>query len=171
MSPHQVQPSSSSSSSIPVAGPSSESRAAVIGAGIAGLSSATALRRAGWRVTCFEKSRFKNEVGAAITVPPNATVALAHWGLFSRLSPDAAPVPNRCTRFARASDLKEIMRDEYGEDAMVEVEHVEDVEVEMAERLEGELEGMRIAKEGEEGGRAGSSPKTLGAFFFFALFF
>ncbi|KAF1808143.1 FAD/NAD(P)-binding domain-containing protein [Eremomyces bilateralis CBS 781.70] len=46
----------------------------IIGAGIAGLASAAALRQAG------HKSRFANEVGAAIHVGPNATRALEFLG-------------------------------------------------------------------------------------------
>jgi len=55
-------------------------KAGIVGAGIAGLSAATALRRAGWDVEVFEKSRMKNEVGAAITVMPVATAILDSWG-------------------------------------------------------------------------------------------
>jgi len=57
-----------------------QSRAIVVGAGIAGLSAAIGLRRAGWDVTVLERSRFKNEIGAAISVPPNATMVLDQWG-------------------------------------------------------------------------------------------
>ncbi|KAL9085889.1 MAG: hypothetical protein Q9165_007372 [Trypethelium subeluteriae] len=53
----------------------------IIGAGIAGLGSAIALRRSGHTVTIFEKSQFKNEVGAAITFTPNSNRVLHHWGL------------------------------------------------------------------------------------------
>ncbi|KAI0165905.1 hypothetical protein GGR57DRAFT_497369 [Xylariaceae sp. FL1272] len=49
-------------------------QAGVAGAGIVGLSAASALRRAGLDVEVFERSRFSNEIGAAITVPPNATI-------------------------------------------------------------------------------------------------
>ncbi|TLS20972.1 uncharacterized protein PpBr36_10888 [Pyricularia pennisetigena] len=53
----------------------------VVGGGIAGLASATALRRAGHNVTILERSqRFDNEVGAAIHVPPNSTRPLIAWG-------------------------------------------------------------------------------------------
>ncbi|KAG5974134.1 hypothetical protein E4U55_000078, partial [Claviceps digitariae] len=53
----------------------------IVGAGIAGLSAATSLRRAGHVVHVYEKSSMNSEVGAAITVPPNAARFLLAWGL------------------------------------------------------------------------------------------
>ena len=53
----------------------------VVGAGIAGLTTAISLRRAGHLVHVFERSCMNNEVGAAIYVPPNATRFLTAWGL------------------------------------------------------------------------------------------
>ncbi|KAK4442748.1 salicylate hydroxylase [Podospora aff. communis PSN243] len=53
----------------------------ITGAGIAGLSAALSLRRAGHIVTIYERSRLNNEVGAAINVPPNAARALTAWGI------------------------------------------------------------------------------------------
>jgi salicylate hydroxylase len=52
----------------------------VVGAGIAGLSAAVAMRRAGHEVEVFEQSQFKNEVGAAITITPNGVLVLKKWG-------------------------------------------------------------------------------------------
>lgn len=53
----------------------------IIGAGIAGLAAAIALRRAGHIVEIYEKSSFKDEIGAAITFTPNANKILTRWGL------------------------------------------------------------------------------------------
>ncbi|GKT44842.1 FAD-dependent urate hydroxylase [Colletotrichum spaethianum] len=52
----------------------------IIGAGIAGLMAAVALLESGHDVDIFEKSRFKSEVGAAISTPPNSSRILAHYG-------------------------------------------------------------------------------------------
>ncbi|KAK8062336.1 FAD dependent oxidoreductase [Apiospora hydei] len=53
----------------------------IVGGGIAGLSAAIALRRAGHEVHVYERSSFANEVGAAIHIPPNASRSLLGWGL------------------------------------------------------------------------------------------
>ncbi|KAG8156688.1 hypothetical protein KVR01_013479 [Diaporthe batatas] len=53
----------------------------IVGAGIAGLTAATSIRRAGHNVRIYERSSFNNEIGAAIHVPPNASRALLAWGL------------------------------------------------------------------------------------------
>ncbi|KEF57291.1 uncharacterized protein A1O9_05208 [Exophiala aquamarina CBS 119918] len=52
----------------------------IIGAGIAGLSSAIALSRAGHSVDLYEKSSFRNETGAAILIGANASRILSSWG-------------------------------------------------------------------------------------------
>lgn len=46
-----------------------------------GLSCAIALRRSGHKVRILERSQFTNEVGAAITLPPNAVRILQSWDL------------------------------------------------------------------------------------------
>lgn len=79
-------------------GTSCTGTAAVVGGGIAGLCAAVALRRAGWKVSIYERSKFKNEVGAGITVPPNAGLVLRHLGFdFEK----ARPVANETTRLSR----------------------------------------------------------------------
>lgn len=85
-------------------------RVGIIGAGIGGLSAATALRRAGWQCEVFERSSFKNEIGAAITVTPNATRCLDRWGFnFEK----ARPTENRQFRLMSAGDLKVIFKQDY----------------------------------------------------------
>lgn len=53
----------------------------ISGAGIAGLTTAISLRRAGHIVDIYERSSMNNEIGAAINVPPNASRFLLAWGL------------------------------------------------------------------------------------------
>lgn len=59
--------------------PSTLLHVGIIGAGIAGLSSAIALSRAGHSVEVYEKSSFRNETGAAIIIGPNGSRILSSW--------------------------------------------------------------------------------------------
>lgn len=82
----------------------------IIGAGIAGLSAAVGLRRAGHDVEIFEKSSFANETGAAIMVCPNAARVVLGWGL--------DPVQGRMNvaekgLIAQASTLNAIIKSDY----------------------------------------------------------
>lgn len=89
--------------------------AGVVGAGISGLSAAIALRRAGWHVEVFERSQFKNEIGAAITVTPNAALVLDRWGFDME---KAEAVPNQSKVVALATDPSVILdRQEYADRA------------------------------------------------------
>ncbi|TIC91087.1 3-hydroxybenzoate 6-hydroxylase 1 [Colletotrichum higginsianum] len=54
---------------------------AIIGGGIAGLTTAIALRRAGHAATIYERSALNNEMGAAINVQPNASRPLLALGM------------------------------------------------------------------------------------------
>ncbi|KAL4914083.1 hypothetical protein BDW62DRAFT_148850 [Aspergillus aurantiobrunneus] len=56
-------------------------RVLIAGAGIGGLSAAIALRQQGHRVELFERSRFANEIGAAIHITPNANASLLKFGI------------------------------------------------------------------------------------------
>ncbi|MDJ0929295.1 MAG: FAD-dependent monooxygenase [Gammaproteobacteria bacterium] len=55
-----------------------DSRALIIGAGIGGLTAALALQRSGCRVRVFEQAAALGEVGAGVTITPNACHALNH---------------------------------------------------------------------------------------------
>ncbi|KAL0933737.1 salicylate hydroxylase [Colletotrichum truncatum] len=54
---------------------------AIVGGGIAGLTAAISLRRAGHQVTIYEKSALNNEIGAAINVQTNASRPLIALGM------------------------------------------------------------------------------------------
>ncbi|TDC74620.1 FAD-dependent monooxygenase [Streptomyces hainanensis] len=62
-----------------------ERRAVVVGGGIGGLAAAVALRRRGWRVEVLERAERFAEIGAGISLWPNALRALDRLGLASRL--------------------------------------------------------------------------------------
>ena len=81
--------------------------AAIVGSGIAGLCAGIALRRAGWNVEIFEKSSFKNEVGAAVTVPSNATRILTQWNFDFKKS---RPVEHQQIRMVMAQGLETVFQ-------------------------------------------------------------
>ncbi|KAL4892398.1 hypothetical protein BDV59DRAFT_193621 [Aspergillus ambiguus] len=56
-------------------------RVLISGAGIGGLSAAIALRQQGHNVQLFERSRFANEIGAAIHLSPNTNACLLRLGI------------------------------------------------------------------------------------------
>lgn len=64
-------------------------KALIIGAGIGGLSAAIALRKAGMETTVFERARELKEIGAGLSLAPNATNEL---GLTDALQGIGAPV-------------------------------------------------------------------------------
>jgi salicylate hydroxylase len=58
-----------------------ELNVAVIGGGVGGMCVATALRRAGHKVTIYERNDFAGEVGASISCAANGTRWLEEWGV------------------------------------------------------------------------------------------
>ena len=70
----------------------SQRTAAIIGAGIGGLTAALALLRNGWRVRLYEQAALLNEVGAGISISPGAAAGLASLGLAMPLLRASVPV-------------------------------------------------------------------------------
>ena len=60
---------------------SSNGRIAIAGAGVAGLSSAIALKLAGYAVEIFEREQELREVGAGLQMGPHATRVLEAWNI------------------------------------------------------------------------------------------
>jgi salicylate hydroxylase len=65
-----------------------QQRIAIIGAGISGLTAAAALLRRGFKVRVYEQAPALGDVGAGLTVSPNATHALLSIGLGEDLRRD-----------------------------------------------------------------------------------
>jgi salicylate hydroxylase len=83
-------------------------RIAVVGAGIAGLTLAAALTRAGIRCTVFEQVPLLGEIGAGIQLSPNATRVLHRLGLAGQL--DAVAVRPRSIEMRRWDNNDVLMR-------------------------------------------------------------
>jgi salicylate hydroxylase len=63
-----------------------DGRVAIVGAGIAGLTAAAALGRAGMRCTVFERAEQLNDAGGGVQVSPNGTRLLHRLGLADALA-------------------------------------------------------------------------------------
>ena len=64
-----------------------EEEIVIVGAGIAGLATAVALRRVGIRALVLERSDCLRASGAALTLGPNAWLALDALGVAHKLTP------------------------------------------------------------------------------------
>ncbi|KAI1743576.1 FAD/NAD(P)-binding domain-containing protein [Xylaria scruposa] len=135
--------------------------AGIIGAGIAGLSVGIALRRAGFQVEVYERSRFKNEIGAAITMPPNATRILRQWGFDFDT---ARPVPNVCTRYIAANSLETIFESSYADiEAQMGAPCLSFHRVDLHKGLRAlATEGSKTGDDTDDGCEGGSGNKTKG---------
>ena len=87
----------------------------VAGAGIAGLTAALALARAGLRVTVLEQAAKLEETGAGIQLSPNATRVLIGLGLRERLTP--AVMTPQAIRVMAGGSGREIVRIPLGTEA------------------------------------------------------
>jgi salicylate hydroxylase len=68
-----------------------DSRISIVGGGIGGLSAALALQHFGFRVSVFEQARELREIGAGVTITPNAMHALNFLGVGHRVEQEAGP--------------------------------------------------------------------------------
>lgn len=87
----------------------------VAGAGIAGLTAALALARAGLRVTVLEQAAKLEETGAGIQLSPNATRVLIALGLFETLRPSV--MTPHAVRVMAGGSGREIVRIPFGDEA------------------------------------------------------
>jgi salicylate hydroxylase len=88
-------------------------RIVITGAGIGGLTAALALLRAGREVLVLEQSQELGEVGAGLTVTPNASRALASLGLGEALQRiGSAPPAGAILHYATGETLVPLPQDE-----------------------------------------------------------
>lgn len=126
----------------------------IVGGGIAGLTTALALRRAGHAVHIYERSHFNNEIGAGIFVPPNASRPLLAWGF----NPDRARlVKAKCTFRANGPTLSQFMEADLG---IIESQY--GAPWYLAHRVDLHEELRRLATgRGEEGEQPAGEPATV----------
>jgi 2-polyprenyl-6-methoxyphenol hydroxylase-like FAD-dependent oxidoreductase len=82
-----------------------DDRALVVGAGIGGLATAIALRRAGREVVVLERAPELLEIGAGISLWPNAVKALRRLGIGDAVEPAGAPAHDAAFRSRRGAQL------------------------------------------------------------------
>ena len=86
----------------------------VAGAGIAGLTAALPLARAGMRVTVFEQAAKLEETGAGLQLSPNASRVLIALGLRERLA--SVAVAPQAIRVMAGGSAREIVRIPLGDE-------------------------------------------------------
>ncbi|WZH45921.1 Salicylate 1-monooxygenase [Fusarium acuminatum] len=84
----------------------------IVGAGIGGLSTAIALRRTGAQVEIFERSKFENEIGAAITITPNGMRVLKDFGFDPK---SARGVQNKQMRMVDPHTLEDLIVQDFSQ--------------------------------------------------------
>jgi 2-polyprenyl-6-methoxyphenol hydroxylase-like FAD-dependent oxidoreductase len=81
------------------------SRISVVGGGIGGLAAALALQHFGYKVSVFEQSRELREIGAGVTITPNAMHALHFLGIGKRVANEAGPTEAYLIRHFQTGDV------------------------------------------------------------------
>lgn len=79
--------------------------AIVVGGGIAGLSATLALRQSGIEAVAYERASALREVGAGITLWPNATDVLRHLGVLSTVEANAGRIDTVSVRDSNGQTL------------------------------------------------------------------
>jgi salicylate hydroxylase len=81
------------------------SRISIVGGGIGGLSAALALQHFGYRVAVFEQAQELREIGAGVTITPNAMHALHFLGVGERMAKEAGPTEAYLIRHFQTGEL------------------------------------------------------------------
>lgn len=83
-------------------------RISIVGGGIGGLSAALALQHFGFRVSVFEQARELREIGAGVTITPNAMHALNFLGVGARVAKEAGPTEAYLIRHFQTGEVLKI---------------------------------------------------------------
>jgi salicylate hydroxylase len=81
------------------------SRISIVGGGIGGLTAVLALQHFGHKVSVFEQSRELREIGAGVTITPNAMHALHFLGIGKRVANEAGPTEAYLIRHFQTGDV------------------------------------------------------------------
>jgi salicylate hydroxylase len=84
------------------------SRISIIGGGIGGLTAALALQHFGFRVAVFEQAQELREIGAGVTITPNAMHALHFLGVGEQVAKEAGPTEAYLIRHFRSGEVIKI---------------------------------------------------------------
>lgn len=105
----------------------------VVGAGIAGLTAAIGLRQAGLEVEVVERARQLTEIGAALSIWPNARAALARLGLHHAL--DEIGTVETHGRILRPDGEVVVVLDQRGLGGAVQIVHRADLQAMLLREL------------------------------------
>lgn len=81
------------------------SRISIVGGGIGGLTAALALQHFGYVVSVFEQARELREIGAGVTITPNAMHALHFLGVGERVAREAGPTEANLVRHFHTGEI------------------------------------------------------------------
>ncbi|MGC1678223.1 MAG: FAD-dependent monooxygenase [Candidatus Binataceae bacterium] len=84
------------------------SRISIVGGGVGGLSAALALQHFGFRASVFEQARELREIGAGVTITPNAMHALNFLGIGERVAKEAGPTEPYLIRHVQTGEVLKI---------------------------------------------------------------
>ena len=82
-----------------------DSRISIIGGGIGGLTAALALQHFGYRIALFEQAEELREIGAGVTITPNAMHALHFLGVGERVAREAGPTEAYLIRHFQTGEI------------------------------------------------------------------
>ena len=84
------------------------SRISIVGGGIGGLTAALALQHFGYRVAVFEQAQELREIGAGVTITPNAMHALHFLGIGEHVAKEAGPTEAYLIRHFHTGEIIKI---------------------------------------------------------------